>query len=159
MDFTFGTLLGFMAISLAVIPPGLASSMAVGIVGRAGAGVITEDPDKFGPILLLQAIPGTQGVYGFLTGLMIMVRMGVLGGGVKMLTTNQGITFLLAAFPVAIVCWLSAVFQGQVAATGVGVVAKRPEEMGKAVILAAMVETYAVLSLLASLLLVFSIQV
>jgi V/A-type H+-transporting ATPase subunit K len=54
---------------------------------------------------------------------------------------------------------VSAIYQGQVAAAGVGVVAKRPEEMGKAVIMAAMVETYAVLSLLASLLLVFSIQV
>jgi V/A-type H+-transporting ATPase subunit K len=85
MDFTLGTLLGFMAIGLAVIPGGYASSKAVGMVGRAGAGVITEDPDKFGPVLILQALPGTQGVYGFLTGLMIMVKMGVLGGSIQAL--------------------------------------------------------------------------
>ncbi|HAN86392.1 MAG: V-type ATP synthase subunit K [Bacillota bacterium] len=159
MDFTLGTLLGFMAIGLAVIPGGYASSKAVGMVGRAGAGVITEDPDKFGPVLILQALPGTQGVYGFLTGLMIMVKMGVLGGSIQALTTNQGIMFILAAVPIAALGWLSAIFQGQVAASGVNIVAKRPEEMGKAVILAAMVETYAVLALLASLLMVLSINV
>ena len=116
-------------------------------------------PDKFGPVIVLQALPGTQGIYGFLTALMIMVRMGVLGGNVASLTTYQGFLFVLAAMPVALVGLVSAIYQGQVAAAGVGVVAKRPEEMGKAVIMAAMVETYAVLSLLASLLLVFSIQV
>ena len=159
MDFTLGTILGFVAISLAIIPGGLASSAAVSMVGRAGAGVLTEDPDKFGPVLLLQALPATQGVYGFLTGLMIMVRMGVLGGRINMLTTNQGVVFMLAALPIAIVGWLSAIYQGQVAAAGIGLIAKRPEEMGKAVILAAMVETYAVLALLGSLLVIISIQV
>ncbi|MEA4883529.1 MAG: V-type ATP synthase subunit K [Clostridia bacterium] len=159
MEYTLGLILAFIGVGLAVIPAGIGSSSGVGLVGRMGAGVITEDPDKFGPILLLQAIPGTQGVYGFLTGLMIMVRIGALGGGLKALTVNQGLLFLLAAIPVGVVCWVSATFQGQVAAAGVSVVAKRPEEMGKSVILAAMVETYAVLSLLASLLLVFSIQV
>ena len=133
--------------------------MGVGLVGRSGAGVITEDPDKFGSILLLEAIPGTQGVYGFLTGLMIMIRIGALGGGLRALTVGQGILFIMAAMPIAVVGWVSAIFQGRVAAAGVGIVAKRPEEMGKAVILAAMVETYAVLSLLASLLLVFSVNV
>jgi len=159
MDVTLGQLLGFLAAGIAVIPAGIGSSKGVGMVGRAGAGVITEDPDKFGPIIVLQAIPGTQGIYGFLTSLMIMVRMGVLGGNTAALTTFQGILFILAALPVAFVCWLSALYQAQVAASGVSVIAKRPEEMGKAVILAAMVETYAVLSLLASLLLLFSIQV
>ena len=159
MDVTLGTILGFLAAGIAVVPAGFGSSKGVGLVGRAGAGVITEDPDKFGPILVLQAIPGTQGIYGFLTALMIMVRMGVLGGNVASLTTYQGILFILAALPVAFVCWISALYQAQVAAAGVSVVAKRPEEMGKAVILSAMVETYAVLALLASLLLVFSIRV
>lgn len=159
MYVTLGTVLGFLAAGLAVIPAGFGSAAGVGLVGRAGAGLITEDPDKFGPVIVLQALPGTQGIYGFLTALMIMVRMGVLGGHVASLTTYQGFLFVLAAMPVALVGLVSAIYQGQVAAAGVGVVAKRPEEMGKAVIMAAMVETYAVLSLLASLLLVFSIQV
>ena len=148
-----------MGVALAIITPGIGSSVGVGLVRRSGAGVITEDPDKFGSILLLEAIPGTQGVYGFLTGLMIMIRIGALGGGLRTLTVGQGILFIMAAMPIAVVGWVSAIFQGRVAAAGVGIVAKRPEEMGKAVILAAMVETYAVLSLLASLLLVFSVNV
>ena len=159
MEGFLGTILGFLGVALAIITPGIGSSVGVGLVGRSGAWVITEDPDKFGSILLLEAIPGTQGVYGFLTGLMIMIRIGALGGGLRTLTVGQGILFIMAAMPIAVVGWVSAIFQGRVAAAGVGIVAKRPEEMGKAVILAAMVETYAVLSLLASLLLVFSVNV
>ncbi len=89
-----------------------------------------------------------------------MVKIGVLGGSIQALTVNQGgsCSSLLLS-PVAALGWLSAIFQGQVAASGVSIVAKRPEEMGKAVILAAMVETYAVLALLASLLMVLSINV
>jgi len=84
MEGFLGTILGFLGVALAIITPGIGSSVGVGLVGRSGAGVITEDPDKFGSILLLEAIPGTQGVYGFLTGLMIMIRIGALGGGLAL---------------------------------------------------------------------------
>ena len=119
MEGFLGTILGFLGVALAIITPGIGSSVGVGLVGRSGAGVITEDPDKFGSILLLEAIPGTQGVYGFLTGLMIMIRIGALGGGLRTLTVGQGILFIMAAMPIAVVGWVSAIFQGRVAAAGV----------------------------------------
>lgn len=159
MEGYLGTILGFLGVAVAIILPGIGSSIGVGLSGRTGAGVVTEDPDKFGSVLILEAIPGTQGIYGFLTGLMIMIKIGALGGGLRVLTVAQGAQLMMAALPIALVGWISAIAQGRVAAAGQGIVAKRPEEMGKAVILAAMVETYAVLALLASLLLVFSINV
>jgi len=65
--------------------------------------VVTEDPDKFGQTLLLQALPGTQGIYGLLTGFLIMQRIGVIGGNLLELTTGQGLTVLMAAAPIALV--------------------------------------------------------
>ncbi|HHX88119.1 MAG TPA: V-type ATP synthase subunit K, partial [Firmicutes bacterium] len=130
----------------------------VGLVGQSAAGVITEDPDKFGQTLLLQALPGTQGIYGLLTGFIVMLRIGVIGGQLLELTAEQGQAVLMATLPIAIVGLLSAIYQGQAAASGVGLIAKRPEELGKAIIYAVMVETYAVLSLLASIMLIFGLQ-
>lgn len=153
-----GTILGFLGIALAVALPGIGSAIGVGLVGQAGAGVVTEDPDKFGQILLLQVIPGTQGIYGLLTGFLLMMRLNVFSfGNLKPLTVEQGLFVIMAALPIALVGWHSAISQGKAAAAGVGVVAKRPEELGKPVTFAAMVETYAVLAFLSSLLLIFGL--
>ncbi|MDI3281409.1 MAG: V-type ATP synthase subunit K [Bacillota bacterium] len=152
---TLGSILAFLAIGLAVIFPGIASAKGVGLVGQSAAGVVTEDPDRFGQVLLLQALPGTQGIYGLLTGFMIMMKINVFNPAHFVpLTTSQGVMFLLAALPVAVVGFLSAIYQALASASSVLLVAKRPEEVGKALTFPAMVETYAVLSFLASLLLI-----
>ncbi len=153
-----GIVLALFGVALAVILPGIGSAFGVGLVGQSAAGVVTEDPDKFGQTLLLQALPGTQGIYGLLTGFIIMLRIGVIGGQMAPLTAEQGQAVLMAALPVAVVGLLSAIYQGQAASAGVGLIAKRPEELGKAIIYAVMVETYAVLSLLASIMLIFGLQ-
>lgn len=154
-----GIVLALSGAALSVILAGIGSAIGVGMVGQSAAGVVTEDPDKFGQTLLLQALPGTQGIYGLLTSFLIMQRTGVIGGGMLELTIEQGWAFFMAAMPVAIVGLLSAIYQGQAASAGVGLIAKRPEELGKAIIFAVMVETYAVLALLASILLLFGINV
>ncbi|HHY46626.1 MAG TPA: V-type ATP synthase subunit K [Firmicutes bacterium] len=160
MESWLGTILGFFGIALAVALPGIGSAIGVGLVGEAGAGVVTEDPDKFGQILLLQVIPGTQGIYGLLTGFLLMMRLNVFSfGNLKVLTLEQGLFVVMAALPIALVGWLSAISQGKTAAAGVGVIAKRPEELGKPVTFAAMVETYAVLAFLSSLLLIFGLPI
>lgn len=153
-----GSVLALLGVALAVILPGIGSAFGVGLVGQSAAGVVTEDPDKFGQTLLLQALPGTQGIYGLLTGFIIMLQIGVIGGEMVPLTPEQGQAILMAALPIAIVGLLSAIYQGQAAAAGVGLIAKRPEELGKAIIYAVMVETYAVLALLASIMLIFGLQ-
>ena len=157
---SMGTLLTFLGIGLAVALPGFGSSQGVGLVGKAGTGVIAEDPEKFTPILILDVLPATQGIYGLLIGLMIMIKIGVFGGNlVTNLDLNTGLALLFSTVPIALVGWVSAIFQGRVAAAGVSVVAKRPEELVKTILLAAMVETYAVLALLASLLMVMAVQI
>jgi len=151
-----GVIFAFLGIALAVSLPGIGSAMGVKSAGEAGAGVITEDPDKFGQVLILQLLPGTQGIYGLLIGFIIMTKINVFGG-IADINITQGMLYLAGSLPIAIVGLGSAIAQGKVSRAGVSVIAKRPKEVGKAMILAAMVETYAVLALLASFLLVYFI--
>jgi V/A-type H+-transporting ATPase subunit K len=138
---------------------GIGSAIGVGLVGSAAAGVVAEDPKKFGSTLMLQALPGTQGIYGLLVAFIILNKTGIIGGNMVELTTVQGGLFLAASLPVGIIGLISAIHQGKVAASGIMLIGKRPEEIAKAMVYAAMVETYAVLALLASFLMVNGIQV
>ncbi len=152
-----GTVLALIGAALAVGLAGIGSARGVGMVGEAGAGVISEDPSKFGQILILQLLPGTQGIYGLITAFLILTNAGLIGGGTPITDWQTGMMYLLAALPIAIVGWFSALYQGRVAAAGVSIVAKKPQEMSKAITFSAMVETYAVLALLISLLAIFGI--
>ncbi|MDD2665396.1 MAG: V-type ATP synthase subunit K [Methanocellales archaeon] len=152
VEIGLGLALATLGAALAVALPGTGSAIGTRIVGQAGAGVATESPEKFGMILLLQALPGTQGIYGLLTGFLVIMGIGLLSG-LQPVGAAQGLAILFACLPVAIAGGLSAPAQGMVAAAGVSLIAKRPEEVGKAIIFAAMVETFAVFGLLASILL------
>ena len=151
-----GNFLAVLGAALAVGLGGIGSAKGVGIAGEAAAGLIAEDPDKFGQTLILQALPGTQGIYGFLVGIMVMLNCGFLGGNAA-LTASQGMYVLAACLPCALTGLISGIHQGRVAAAGNNVVAKRPNEVSKAMIYAAMVETYAILGLLISILLVINV--
>ena len=151
-----GNFLAVLGAALAVRLGGIGSAKGVGIAGEAAAGLIAEDPDKFGQTLILQALPGTQGIYGFLVGIMVMLNCGFLGGNAA-LTASQGMYVLAACLPCALTGLISGIHQGRVAAAGINVVAKRPNEVSKAMIYAAMVETYAILGLLISILLVINV--
>jgi V/A-type H+-transporting ATPase subunit K len=121
---------------------------------------MTEDPGKFGLVLLLQALPGTQGIYGLLIAFVAILKVGLLGGGTAAdVSAMQGLGILFACLPIAIVGFISAIAQGKTSAACIQMIAKRPEETGKAVILPAMVETYAVLALLLSIILLNGIQI
>jgi V/A-type H+-transporting ATPase subunit K len=130
---------------------GMGSAKGVGIVGEAAAGVLSEDPSKFSKLLILQLLPGTQGIYGFLTAFIVLLNIGVIGEPVQ-ISAVKGLLYFAACLPIALVGYQSAIRQARVSAAGVSMVAKQPEHTAKAMTLAAMVETYAVLALLASLL-------
>ncbi|MCD6419472.1 MAG: V-type ATP synthase subunit K [Synergistetes bacterium] len=150
-----------IAVGGAALAAGLAgsgSAVGVGIAGESGAGVLTEDPKKFGLVLLLQALPGTQGIYGLLAAFLIINKIGLLGGTLANLSIEQGIAIACAALPIAIVGLISGISQGKTSASCIQLIAKRPEEAGKAIILPAMVETYAVLGLLMTVLLLNGIK-
>ena len=151
-----GVYIAMVGAALAALMAGCGSAIGVGISGQAAAGVTSEDPGKFGKVLLLQLLPGTQGIYGFLVGIMVMLNCGFLGGSAA-LTSSQGLYVLAACLPCALTGLVSGIHQGRVSAAGINVVAKRPNEVSKAMIYAAMVETYAILGLLISVLLVINV--
>ena len=139
--------------ALAVILPGIGSARGVSMVGEAASGLLTEDPSKFGKVLILQALPGTQGIYGLITAFLIVFKIGILSTPVA-LTIGQGAYFLMAALPIGVVGYYSALKQARVAVSGISLIAKKPDEVGKAITSAALVETYAIFAVLISLLLV-----
>jgi len=153
----YGIMFAVLGGVLAAIFGGVGSAIGVGTVGRSAAGVVAEDPSKFGKVLILQILPGTQGLYGFLVAFLLLVQVGIMGGEPLKLTTAQGLMYFAACMPMAAGGLISGIHQGKAAAAGVGLVAKKPEESGKAIIFAAMVETYAVLALLISILAMFNI--
>ncbi|MGI6746569.1 MAG: V-type ATP synthase subunit K [Acutalibacteraceae bacterium] len=153
-----GTLIVFFAAAIAVVFPGFGSARGVGLVGQAAAGLISEDPSKFSKVLILQALPGTQGLYGFLTTILLLNKTGILSGDIAPIDLSMGLKYLFAVLPITVVGYFSAVIQAKTSAAGVAIVTKQPEDSTKAIIFAAMVETYAVISLLSSLLMIFSIE-
>ncbi|MGB9681718.1 MAG: V-type ATP synthase subunit K [bacterium] len=153
-----GTALAILGAALAVFGGGIGSSIGVGIAGQAATGLLSEQPEKFGNLLLLVAIPGTQGIYGFLAGFMVISKLGLLGGNPIRPEVYQGVQILFACLPAAVNELISGIHQGKVAASGIGMVAKRAEEAGRALILAALVETYAILGLLSTILLLNGIK-
>lgn len=152
-----GTALAVLGAAMAALLSGMGSAKGVGLVGQAGAGVVTEDPGKFGKVLILQILPGTQGLYGFLSAFLLLVQINIIGGNFVPISIEKGLMYFAACMPIAIVGYFSAIAQGKTAASGVSIVAKRPDQSGKAITFAAMVETYAVLALLISILAIFSI--
>lgn len=154
LGFTFA-MLGAV---LAALMAGIGSAKGVGIVGEAAAGVLSEDPSKFSKVLILQLLPGTQGLYGLLTAVLVLSQIGALGGSPIALSNEKGLMYLAACLPIALVGLFSAIAQGRAAAAGVGIIAKKPDQNGKAITLAAMVETYAILALLVSILAINSLR-
>lgn len=147
----YGILIALVgAVSCALIN-GIASGKAVSIGGETGAGIITDDPSKFGKILILQLLPGTQGIYGLLIAFITLSQIGVLGGSSD-ITFVKGVLYFFATLPMTIVGYTSAMRQTKAGVASMAVVNKRPEEFGKAMIFPAMVETYAILALLISML-------
>ena len=154
-----GLVYGLLGAAVAVFLAGAGSARGVGIAGQAAAGVVTEDPSKFAKVLVLQLLPGTQGIYGLLVGFVTLSKIGLLGGGGLELDPQTGLLILAACLPVGIVGLISGKSQGEAAAASIGIVAKKPEQFGKAMLFPAMVETYAILSLLISVIAVTMIQV
>ncbi|HOO86311.1 MAG TPA: permease, partial [Synergistales bacterium] len=98
-----GIMLAILGAAMAAGWAGAGSAIGVGIAGEAGAGVMTEDPGKFGLVLLLQALPGTQGIYGLLIAFFAILKVGLLGGGAGV-TVNvwQGLGIFFACLPIAV---------------------------------------------------------
>ena len=141
-----GVVIALIGAALATILAGIGSALGVAMGGQAAAGVVSEDPSQFAKVLILQLLPGTQGIYGLLVTFILLSQIGLLGGNIADLSVKQGWAFLVACLPIAIVGLISAIFQGKTSVASIGVVAKKPDQFGKAMLFPAMVETYAILA-------------
>lgn len=151
-DLSLGVIVTIVGVGLAAILAGIGSILGIGYPARAAAGVLSEDPRRFGSLFLLVVLPGTQGFYGFVAAFLI------IGNIARVETLAQGMQLFFAALPIAITGLLSGIHQGKVCAAGVNLVAKQAKQGMKGVIFAAMIETYAVLGLLITFFLINSIQ-
>lgn len=142
---------------LAALLAGIGSAIGVGKGGRAAAGAVTEDPKLFSKVLILQLLPGTQGIYGLLIAFITLTQIGIMGGTAPD-TLQKGLLYFAACLPMAFVGLWSAIHQANAAVSAIGLVSKRPDQFGKAMIFPAMVETYAILALLVSILAIFGIK-
>ena len=152
-----GLFLAILGAALAAGFSGVGSARGVGLVGEAGAGLLSEDSSMFTKVLVLQILPGTQGLYGFLIAIIVFTKTGLLAGSPVAMTWQQGVAMLAACLPIAVVGYFSAIYQGRVSASGVSLIAKKPTELIKGMTMAALVEFYAVLALLISFLAVNNI--
>ena len=148
--------LAFLGAALAVGLCCVGSAKGTGMVGEAATGLLCEAPEHFSKCLILQVLPGTQGLYGLVVWFFGLFTMGAFSGGIVPMTVTQGLTMFVACLPMAIGGWLSAIYQGRVAASAINVVAKKPNDWAKGIILCGIVEFYAILSLLASVLLLMN---
>jgi len=143
-----------LALFGAVIAAGLSgagSAVALGMAGQAAAAVVAEDPKKFGQTLVLQAVGTTNGIYGLLMGFLILNR------ALEVTSWQEGLFLMASGMPIGIVGYIAAVAQGKTMVTGIILIGKRSGELAKAMIYAAMVETFAVFALLTSFLMFNSI--
>ena len=138
----------------AVMLGGMGSAIGIRISSSQGAGVMSEKPDLFGKLIVLMALPGTQGFYGFITALLVANQIGLLGGTVR-IAPLPGLSIFLIGLLSGFVLLRSAINQGEAAAAAINLVARRPDQAGRAIIIPALVETYAVVAFLAALLLIF----
>ena len=130
---------------------GVGSARGIKISCSQAAGVLSEKPELFGKLLVIMALPGTQGFYGFICAFMMAARSGLIAGTVKV-GLLEGLALAVLGLCVGIVEWRSAIYQGETSAASINLVARRPEQSGRAIILPALVETYAVLALLVGVL-------
>jgi len=149
----YGIAIALAGAALATFMTGIGSSIGLGIAGRAATGVLSEKPERYGLMTILVVLPSTQGIYGFVIGLFVMIKLDMFGAGTTDLPMTQGLELFGACLPVAIAGMFSAIHQGKTCAGGILMSAKRPEMGVKAgVVYAALIEFYAILGFLISLL-------
>ena len=152
-----GLAIALLGSGLAVGLSCVGSAKGTGLAGEAGTGLLCEDPSKSGKVMVLQLLPGTQGLYGLVVWFFALIQMGMMDGSAANLTLNEGFRYFAACMPMALGGLLSAIAQGRVAAGSINILAKKPDDWSKGMIMCIVVEFYAILCLLASFLMLNAI--
>ena len=143
-----GQFLAYIGAAFVFLVAVFGSSKGVGIAGQTGAGVLSEDPSKFGSVMLLEALASTQAIYGFVIAFLIIGKVN------EAMALQEGLRLLAAGLPMGVGGLVSAIYQGKAASSGIQMIAKHPESVGSAITLALMVEMFAIHALNASIIMI-----
>ncbi len=154
----WGLVLAVAGAIIVMVISGVGSAIGVALAAQASGGVLTEDPEKFGRLIPLTGIAGTQGFYGFLIGFLVLNKLSLLSAQIKLPTLAQGWQIFFICAVASLVECVSAIWQGKVAVASIYMVAKRPEQTGRALVLPIFVEIYAILGLAGAFLLLNGVK-
>ena len=154
-----GTIFAIIGAALAATLAGIGSSYGVQAAGKAAAGVTAEKPDLFSKLFVLQALPATQGMYGLVAAIVIVMRAGLFDGSINNISKESGLALLFAAVPIAVVGLISGIYQGKTAAAAILMTSKQPDAQTKSMQMTALVELYAIFALVATLLIAFMLPI
>ncbi|MBM7710317.1 V-type ATP synthase subunit K [Enterococcus lemanii] len=143
-----GIIFAYLGVATATICGGIGSTIGIGMTSQAAAGLIAEQPEKFGQALILELLSATQGLYGFVISFLIYLQ--ITGD----ITFAKGFALFIAALPISLTAIINGVWQGRGASAAMQILAKKPEHTTKGIIFVAMMETYAILGFVISFLLV-----
>ena len=143
-----GQVIAILSLALTAALCGVGSALGLFKTGSAAAGVLSEDPKKFSKVLVLVVLPATQGIYGFVFGII------GLGSVTATMTVAAGLKVLMSSLPMMVTGLITAIFQGLTSVACINTIAKQDSLSGKLILFPAMVETYAILGLVVSILLI-----
>ena len=146
MENSTALILAYVGVAIMVGLAGIASAVGTSICGQAAVGAMKKNSSAFGSYMILSALPGSQGLYGFVCFFMVQ---GLLTAEITMLQAAAG---LGAGVLVGIVNLAAAIFQGKVCANGIAAIGNGHDVMGKTLILGAFPELYAILTVAATFL-------
>jgi V/A-type H+-transporting ATPase subunit K len=138
--------LAYAGLALMLILAGIGSAIGVSMGGNASIGALKKNPDAFGNYMLLSALPGTQGLYGF-AGFFVIYSKGVITDAMSM---TQGIAILAAGLALGFVGLFSAIKQGGVTSNGIAAIGSGNDVFGSTMILAVFPELYAIIAFAAT---------
>lgn len=154
----WGNFYAIMGAALAVIVAGIGSAIGVGRAGQASSALLSKQPDKFGNTMILQVMPSTQGLYGFVVAFMTMIKLNVFGE-MAVLTDAQGWIIFAFCMPIAIVGLVSAIMQGNVAIGCINLIGKQEKQLGHAIPMLVLVEIFAIFAFIVSILGVMLLEI
>ena len=154
-----GTIYAIIGAALAATLAGIGSSYGVQAAGKAAAGVTSEKPELFSKLFVLQALPATQGMYGLVAAIVIVMRAGLFDGTITTVSKESGLALLFAAIPIAVVGLISGIYQGRTAAAAILMTSKQPDAQTKGMQMTALVELNAIFALVATLLIAFMLPI
>ncbi len=138
--------LAYAGLALMLILAGIGSAIGVSMGGNASIGALKKNPDAFGNYMLLSALPGTQGLYGF-AGFFVINSMGIIN---QTMSITQGVAILAAGLSLGFVGLFSAMKQGSVTSNGIAAIGSGNNVFGSTMILAVFPELYAIIAFAAT---------